>query len=64
MCENYRVSSAAADRFRTLSRLHGTRLANAEKNVGRPAFAFNALQLQMLPRLYRPPVVVTGNAQT
>ena len=34
---------------------HGTRLRNAEKNVGVALYAFNALQVFTLPPLYRPP---------
>jgi hypothetical protein len=33
----------------------GTRLRNAEKNVGIPMYAFNALQVFTLPQQYRPP---------
>ena len=64
MREHYRVSAVTARRVTRLSRLHGTRLVNAEKNTGHPTYAFNTLQLQMLPRLYRPPVVVAGNAKS
>ncbi|ORZ37676.1 hypothetical protein BCR44DRAFT_1429719 [Catenaria anguillulae PL171] len=39
----------------TAMRACGTRIRNVEKNVGKPAYAFNALQWNILPRLYRPP---------
>lgn len=40
-------------------RLYGTRLMVAEKNIGKPVFAINRLQIQFLPLLYRPPLQVT-----
>lgn len=36
-------------------RSQGTRIRNAEKNIGIAQFAFNALQVYTLPPLYRPP---------
>ncbi|GAB5033193.1 inositol bisphosphate 4- [Nannochloropsis oceanica] len=36
-------------------RLHGTRLLLCDKNTGRFKFAFNNLQLQFMPALYKPP---------
>ncbi len=36
-------------------RLHGTRLLLCDKNTGRCKYAFNALQLQFMPALYKPP---------
>jgi hypothetical protein len=40
-------------------RQYGTRLMVAEKNIGRPVYAINRLQIQFLPLLYRPPLQVT-----
>ena len=37
-------------------RLRGVRLANAGKNTGKRAYAFNRLQAMTLPRAYRPPL--------
>ena len=37
------------------------RRANCGKNTGKTAFAFNALQIRMLPRLYRPPRSACGS---
>lgn len=34
---------------------YGTRIRNAEKNVGAQQYAFNALQVLTLPPAYRPP---------
>ena len=36
-------------------RLTGTRICNAEKNIGERSYAFNKLQRMMLPADYRPP---------
>lgn len=41
-----------------LMRVYGTRLMVADKNIGRPVFAINRLQLQFMPALYRPPASV------
>lgn len=41
-----------------LMRVYGTRLMVAEKNIGRPVFAINRLQLQFMPAMYRPPLSV------
>ena len=38
-----------------LMRSEGTRLWICEKNIGRPVYSFNSIQLQFLPELYRPP---------
>ncbi|KAI9183097.1 hypothetical protein H9P43_004014 [Blastocladiella emersonii ATCC 22665] len=37
----------------TAMRACGTR--NVERNIGKPTYAFNAIQWNILPRLYRPP---------
>lgn len=42
----------------------GTRLRNAEKNVGAPLYAFNALQVVTLPKNYRPPEGTYKKLQT
>jgi hypothetical protein len=39
----------------SLRGLRGVRLANCQLNVGRPKYAFNALQLEALPAELRPP---------
>jgi hypothetical protein len=39
-----------------LMRIHGTRLAVCEKNVGQPKYAFNALQVNFMPELLKPPL--------
>lgn len=41
-------------------RVGGVRRQNAAKNIGVPRFAFNKLQLEMLPQEYRPPPMVIG----
>ena len=41
-------------------RVQGVRRANCFHNIGKPLFAFNGLQLQCLPRIYRPPEHVAG----
>jgi hypothetical protein len=46
----HRVPEVAA-----LLRAHGVRLDVCAKNAGYPLYAFNNLQLSMLPRAYRPP---------
>ncbi|CAE7328678.1 INPP4A, partial [Symbiodinium sp. KB8] len=38
-----------------LMRQHGVRLPIAHKNVGSPLYAFNSLQVRMLPSEYKPP---------
>jgi len=45
-------------------RVHGVRLENARKNIGRPKFAFNQFQRRLLPPVYRPPACTTGSAQS
>ena len=42
----------------------GTRLRCAEKNVGVPLYAFNALQVLALPKNYRPPEGTYKKLQT
>lgn len=42
----------------------GTRLRNAQKNVGVPLYAFNALQVFALPPVYRPPEGTYKKLQT
>ena len=42
-------------------RMHGVRLLNAEKNVGKRSFAFNSLQRVFLPDLLKPSSENTGN---
>ncbi len=41
-----------------LMRVYGTRLAVAEKNIGRPVYAINLLQAKFLPLMFRPPANV------
>ena len=38
-----------------LMRSEGTRLLICKKNIGRPVYSFNSIQLQFLPEIYRPP---------
>lgn len=45
-------------------RVAGVRRQNAGKNIGVPRFAFNKLQLEMLPQEYRPPSMVIGGRHT
>jgi len=42
--------------FSNTLREFGSRIALAEKNVGRPKYSFNPAQRQLLPAMYRPPV--------
>jgi hypothetical protein len=39
-------------------RAHGVRIIISEKNIGRPVFSFNRVQVQFLPVMYRPPLQV------
>jgi hypothetical protein len=41
-----------------LMRLYGTRLGICDKNIGRPVYSINKLQVQFLPLQYRPPASV------
>jgi hypothetical protein len=41
-----------------LMRVYGTRVAVAEKNIGRPVYSINLLQARFLPPLLRPPPAV------
>jgi len=45
-----------------LMRLHGVRLENVSKNIGKRVFAFNWLQQQQLPDDYKPPPAAAGKA--
>jgi hypothetical protein len=40
-------------------RIHGTRIMIAEKNIGKPVYSINLLQVKFLPLFYRPPLSVT-----
>mmetsp|Transcript_9913 Transcript_9913/g.16458 ORF Transcript_9913/g.16458 Transcript_9913/m.16458 type:complete len:1323 (-) Transcript_9913:243-4211(-) len=42
-------------------RIHGTRIMIAEKNIGKPVYSINLLQVKFLPLFYRPPLSVTEN---
>ena len=42
----------------------GIRLQVAKKNVGRPKYSFNALQLRFMPDVYRPPREVIDDIVT
>jgi hypothetical protein len=39
----------------TLMRIYGTRLPICEKNVGQAKYAFNALQVKLMPKMLKPP---------
>ncbi|XP_065838124.1 inositol polyphosphate-4-phosphatase type I A-like isoform X2 [Oscarella lobularis] len=45
-------------------RSDGTRLLNAEKNVGEKKYAFNGLQVRVLPKSFRPPEGTYRTLQT
>lgn len=46
-------------------RANGVRLQNCELNTGKPRYAFNALQKQLLPPELRPPANLTsGDVQS
>ena len=49
-------------RVAALMRLHGVRLDNVQRNIGRRTFAFNWLQQQQLPAQYKPPRAAAGSA--
>ena len=40
----------------------GVRLEVCRKNIGKPRYAFNALQVKLLPSVYRPPAHTTSSA--
>ena len=42
----------------------GTRIRNAEKNIGVPSYAFNAIQVVALPKFFRPPEGTYKKLQT
>ena len=39
----------------------GVRLEVCRKNIGKPRYAFNALQVKLLPSVYRPPAHTTSS---
>lgn len=45
-------------------REHGVCREVCCKNVGKPRYAFNTLQVALLPRLYRPPIASTTDSVT
>jgi hypothetical protein len=53
-------SQQVQEGFAAVMRTNGVRRENARKNIGKPVFAFNALQRNMLPYLYQPPPHVGG----
>ena len=55
------TTDARIIRDANVMRIHGTRIMIAEKNIGRPIYSINRLQVKFLPLFYRPPMVVTEN---
>lgn len=55
LLQEMQMESSSFQQALDAMRSQGTRLRNAEKNVGVPLYAFNALQVFTLPPLYRPP---------
>ena len=56
------LGEARIPRVAALMRLHGVRLDNVQRNIGRRTFAFNWLQQQQLPSQYKPPRAAAGSA--
>lgn len=55
LLQEMQMESSSFHQALDVMRSQGTRLRNAEKNVGTPLYAFNAFQVFTLPLLYRPP---------
>jgi hypothetical protein len=62
--ERYSLSDDAYKELLDTTRSHGVRLQNAEKNVGKAKFAFNAFQRTFLPEEYAPPLSAIGSVQS
>jgi hypothetical protein len=54
---------AAQAQVMSMFRMDGVRMANAEANVGKRSYAFNAFQRRFLPSMYRPPKGTTGKGK-
>lgn len=52
------LSTARILKDANLMRVHGCRLAVAEKNIGKPVYSINMIQAQFLPVMFRPPAQV------
>eukprot|EP00602_Paraphysomonas_sp_CaronLab_P005236 CAMPEP_0185037556 /NCGR_PEP_ID=MMETSP1103-20130426/32166_1 /TAXON_ID=36769 /ORGANISM="Paraphysomonas bandaiensis, Strain Caron Lab Isolate" /LENGTH=1347 /DNA_ID=CAMNT_0027575597 /DNA_START=770 /DNA_END=4813 /DNA_ORIENTATION=- len=60
----YGLSSTETKDLLDILRVHGVRLENAKKNVGKARFAFNSIQRRFLPQVYAPPLSVIGNVSS
>ncbi|KAK7074206.1 Type I inositol 3,4-bisphosphate 4-phosphatase [Halocaridina rubra] len=64
LAAEYDLSETESQRALNCMRSEGTRLENCFKSIGVRRYAFNALQLKMFPKQYRPPSGTYGTAQT
>ena len=58
------LSDTHIDWLANVMREHGVRLTNCLKNIGKKRYAFNALQVQFLPKQFRPPKSTIGGGSS
>mmetsp|Transcript_23428 Transcript_23428/g.36543 ORF Transcript_23428/g.36543 Transcript_23428/m.36543 type:complete len:521 (-) Transcript_23428:114-1676(-) len=64
LCTHHSLSPHLLQETMTVMRSAGVRRENAYKNIGKNKFAFNNLQLKMIPDIYRAPQGTGGAAVT
>ncbi|KJE97461.1 hypothetical protein CAOG_010131 [Capsaspora owczarzaki ATCC 30864] len=62
--DDYGLIPSSQQQVLDVMRGRGTRIKNAEKNIGEQRYAFNRIQLLTLPKLYRPPDNTAGAAMS
>uniref|UniRef100_A0A0K2UL75 Type I inositol3,4bisphosphate 4phosphatase-like [Bombus impatiens] n=1 Tax=Lepeophtheirus salmonis TaxID=72036 RepID=A0A0K2UL75_LEPSM len=64
LSREYDLAQPEFQRALDVMRSEGTRIANAQKNIGHRSFAFNSLQLRTFPYQYKPPVGSYGSKES
>jgi hypothetical protein len=64
LVECHGLSAIERDAFTRLLRIHGVRIQNARKNIGKAQYCFSALQNYMLPQDYKCPRGTGGGSRS